>query len=62
MPSYEYECVSCAQFFGLVRRMNDRHDPADCPHCGGKGELRVTGAPNVNVKGGTPTHHHRSTR
>ncbi|HUS13768.1 MAG TPA: FmdB family zinc ribbon protein [Chloroflexia bacterium] len=49
MPTYEYECRSCAQRFDRVQSFND--EPVRvCPHCGGE-TRRVIQAVGVVFKG-----------
>lgn len=38
MPIYEYRCAGDCPRFELTRPMEQRNEPAACPHCGGKAE------------------------
>ncbi|WP_109482414.1 zinc ribbon domain-containing protein [Paraburkholderia sp. C35] len=44
MPVYDYECAGCGRF-ETVRRIAERDEPADCPHCGASAERVRVGAP-----------------
>jgi putative FmdB family regulatory protein len=34
MPFYEYLCKKCGKQFETLRSMQERDEPAACPHCG----------------------------
>ncbi len=42
MPIYEYECTKCGHVFEELRRMSAREEPATCPECGERAEVRLS--------------------
>ena len=30
---YDYQCLSCEQYFDLIRDEDDRYNEVTCPHC-----------------------------
>ncbi len=42
MPIYEYECTKCGRVVEELRRMDARDEPATCPDCGARAEVRLS--------------------
>ncbi|MGY2171941.1 FmdB family zinc ribbon protein [Pseudomonas gingeri] len=47
MPTYEYQCQACGTFT-MLRPMDQRHEPCQCPYCGGAGGGLQLSAPALN--------------
>lgn len=41
MPLYVYECTSCGRKTEDMRKVEERHDPAECYFCGNAAQLAV---------------------
>jgi putative FmdB family regulatory protein len=39
MPLYDFECPECSHVFEVDKLIAERHEPCDCPECGGSAEL-----------------------
>lgn len=48
---YNYKCKECELEFTEMRKMAERHDPIDCPACGGEGKYKI-GTPAFKTCGG----------
>ncbi|MGS0736958.1 FmdB family zinc ribbon protein [Pseudomonas sp. GG8] len=46
MPTYEYECQTCGSFT-MLRPMDQRHQPCQCPICAGDGGRLILSAPSL---------------
>lgn len=44
MPIYVYKCEKCQGEFELLRKIEKREEPANCPvkYCGGEGKPQAT--------------------
>ena len=50
MPTYDYKCESCHDFFEFFQTMNDK-PLAECPKCSGKIRRLVSGGSGIIFKG-----------
>jgi putative FmdB family regulatory protein len=39
MPLYEYKCDQCKLIFAELRKISEREDPIECPHCGASASI-----------------------
>jgi putative FmdB family regulatory protein len=51
MPTYEYECQRCGSFT-MLRPMDQRHQPCQCPNCAGDGGRLILSAPSLPTLSG----------
>ncbi len=51
MPTYEYECGSCAHRFEKFSRRISSASSLECPNCGGPAERLISGGAGVLFKG-----------
>ena len=50
MPTFEYKCESCSVVTEDIRKIAERHDPMECPACGGKAQFIVS-TPTIGLDG-----------
>jgi putative FmdB family regulatory protein len=53
---YDYQCLSCSEYFDLIRSEDDRYAEVSCPHCeaisDGKLAKRILSAASVHFTQG----------
>jgi len=47
MPTYDYQCQSCAKYHEVICSISSREDEIECPLCHGVAEQVILSAPGV---------------